>query len=222
MQRAKTHRQKGPQRATQSGPTLSGAALKQVRQILTAGKEMKFFDSKEYQQAATSTPTQLALSAVPQGDTDSQRDGDQINLRSLWIKFETYLQGTGGTNDFTDQVRLMVYRWHPMSTGSAPVPASVLQDLSVAQSATMTPWTWDNRKDYTVVLDKTFNLSGNGPSDIGYTVKFNWKEPGIASHFSSGSTTLQTNGLFAMIASDSLVATHPTFNFYSRLEYTDS
>lgn len=193
-----------------------------MRSLIAVAQEPKFFDSKEYQQAATSTPTQLAISAVPQGDTDSTRDGDQINLLSLEIKFETYLQGTGGTNDFTDQVRLMVYRWHPMSTSSQPVPASVLQDLSVTQSATMTLCTWDNRKDYTVILDKTFNLSGNGPSDIGFRTKFTWKTPGIPAHFSAGSTTLQSQGLFALIMSDSLVATHPLFNFYSRLVYSDA
>jgi hypothetical protein len=196
--------------------------LGQVRQLLAVAQEFKFFDAKEYAQSATTTPTQLAISAVPQGSTDSTRDGDQINLQSLWIKFETYLQGTGGTNDFTDQVRLMIYRYHPMSTGAAPVPATVLQDLSVAQSATMTPNSWDNRKDYTVLLDETFNLSGNGPSDIGFSRVFKWKTPGIPAHFSAGSTTLQTNGLFALIMSDSLVATHPQFNFYSRLVYSDA
>jgi hypothetical protein len=196
--------------------------LGQVQQMLRTAQEFKFFDSKEYAQSATTTPTQLAISAVPQGSTDSTRDGDQINLQSLWIKFETYLQGTGGTNDFTDQVRLMIYRYHPMSGAAYPVPATVLQDLSVAQSATMSPNTWDNRKDYTVILDETFNLSGNGPSDIGFSRTFKWKTPGIPAHFSAGSTTLQSNGIFAMIMSDSLVATHPQFNFYSRLVYSDA
>jgi hypothetical protein len=196
--------------------------LEQVRAIVRVAQEFKFFDSKEFQQAATSTPTQLAISAVPQGSTDSTRDGDQINLQSLWLKFETYLQGTGGTNDFTDQVRLIVYRYHPMSTSAHPVPADVLQDLSAAQSATMTPYTWDNRKDYTILIDETFNLSGNGPSDIGKTYHLKWKTPGIPAHFSAGSTTLQSNGLFALIMSDSLVATHPTFNFWSRVVYSDA
>jgi hypothetical protein len=209
-------------RSRPSGQRSRLATLADVRRIVDIAQEPKFFDSKEYAQSATTTPTQLAISAVPQGDTDSTRDGDQINLKSLWVKFETYLQGTGGTNDFTDQVRLMIYRYHPMSSGAAPVPATVLQDLSVAQSATMTPNTWDNRKDYTVILDETFNLSGNGPSDIGFSKKFDWGTPGIPAHFSAGSTTLQTNGLFAMIMSDSLVATHPQFNFYSRVVYSDA
>jgi hypothetical protein len=198
------------------------ATIGEVRSMLRVAQEFKFFDSKEYVANATTTPTQLAISAVPQGSTDSTRDGDQINLQSLWIKFEVYLQGTGGTNDFTDQVRLMVYRYHPMSSASAPVPATVLQDLSVAQSATMTPNTWDNRKDYTVLIDETFNLSGNGPSDLGKTFHIKWKTPGIPAHFSAGSTTLQTNGLFAMFMSDSLIATHPQVNFYSRLVYSDA
>lgn len=196
--------------------------LEQVRAIVRVAQEFKFFDSKEFAQSATTTPTQLAISAVPQGSTDSTRDGDQINLQSLWLKFETYLQGTGGTNDFTDQVRLIVYRYHPMSSGAHPVPADVLQDLSVAQSATMTPYTWDNRKDYTILIDETFNLSGNGPSDMGRTYHLKWKTPGIPAHFSAGSTTLQTNGVFAMIMSDSLVATHPQFNLWSRVVYSDA
>jgi hypothetical protein len=185
-------------------------------------QEFKFFDSKEYTQSATTTPTQLAISAVPQGDTDSTRDGDQINLQSLWLKFNCYLQGTGGTNDFTDIVRLVVYRYHPMSSGTVPVPATVLQDLSVAQSAVMTPFTWDNRKDYTVLLDHTFDLSGNGPSQVTKLFHVKWKTPGLPAHFSAGSTTLQTNGLFAMVMSDSLVATHPQWNFYSRVVYSDA
>jgi len=196
--------------------------LEQVRAIVRVAQEFKFFDSKEFAQSATTTPTQLAISAVPQGSTDSTRDGDQINLQSLWLKFETYLQGTGGTNDFTDQVRLVVYRYHPMSSATHPVPADVLQDLSVAQSATMTPYTWDNRKDYTVLIDETWNLSGNGPSDFGKTFHLKWKTPGIPAHFSAGSTTLQTNGIFALIMSDSLVATHPQFNLWSRVVYSDA
>jgi len=215
LSRGRNRRIRGKRLNRESAPV----TLQQVRSLLSVAQEYKFFDAKEYAQSATTTPTQLAISAVPQGSTDSTRDGDQINLQSLWIKFETYLQGTGGTNDFTDQVRLIVYRWIPMSTGSAPVPASVLQDLSVAQSATMTAFTWDNRRDYVVLLDETFNLSGNGPSDLGFSKTFKWKAPGIPAQFSNGSTTLQKNGLFVLIMSDSLVATHPQFNFYSRVVY---
>jgi hypothetical protein len=191
-----------------------------VRQMIKGNLEQKFFDSKEYAQSATVTPTQLAISAMPQGDTDNARDGDAVNLVKLWFKFECYLQGIGGTNDFTDQVRLIFYQWHPMSTGAAPVPANVLIDLSVAQSPTMSAYQWDNRKDFKILYDRTFNLSGNGPSDIGTMGTINLKN--VQSHFSNGSSTLGTNQIFAMISSDSLVATHPQFNLYTRVIYTDA
>jgi len=205
-----------------AGQALSGVALQQVRALINVAQEDKFFDSKEYQQTAQTTPVQLALSAIPQGSTDSTRDGDQVNLKSLWIKFHTYIQGIGGTNDFTDLVRLIVIRWHPMSTSTSPVPGNYLQDLSVAQSPTMSPFTWDNRKDYTVLIDETFSLSGNGPSDVNFVKKISWRVPGLPAHFTAGSTTLQSEGLFAFVASDSLVATHPLFDLYSRVVYCDS
>lgn len=197
--------------------------LQQVRDIVRVAQEYKFFDSKVYATAISNTGSQYALSAVPQGDTDSTRDGDQINLHSIELKVEAYLQGTGGTNDFTNQVRLILYQWHPMSTGSQPTVADILQDsASVAQSPTMSNYKWDNRKDYTIVLDRTCNLSGNGPSDEGYYFKKLWKVPGMPAHFSNGSTTLQSNGLFLYIASDSLVATHPIVNVYARCIYSDA
>lgn len=196
--------------------------LQQVRSLINVAQELKFFDSKVYGQAATATPTQYAVSAIPQGDTDSTRDGDQVNLRSVEFHVDSYLQGTGGTNDFTDIVRVILYRWHPMSTGAAPVPASILQDLSNAESAVSSMTTWDNRKDFTIEYDVRRVLSGNGPSIAKFDFKKVWKAPGLPSHFSNGSTTLQTQGLFLMIMSDSLVATHPLFNMYLRVTYADS
>jgi hypothetical protein len=191
-----------------------------VKQMIMGNLEQKFFDTKTYLQSATSTPAQDALSAVPQGDTDNARDGDAINLIKLWYKFECYIQGIGGTNDFSNQVRLIFYQWHPMSTGAAPVPANVLLDLSVAQSATMSAYQWDNRKDYKILYDRTFNLSGNGPSDMGTMGTINLKN--VQSRFSNGSSTLATNQIYSMVMSDSLVATHPQFNLYTRVIYTDA
>jgi hypothetical protein len=196
--------------------------MQQVRSLIAVAQEFKFFDSKVYATATTSSGQQYAVSAIPQGDTDSNRDGDQVNLQRLEIYFATFLQGTGGTNDFTDTVRLIVYRWHPMSTAAAPVPANVLQDTSVAESIAMSNYSWDNRKDYTILFDKHFDLSGNGPSQLSCTLKKTWKPPGLPAHFSAGSTSLQSNGIFVIVASDSLVATHPLFNLYVRTVYSDA
>jgi hypothetical protein len=196
--------------------------LQQVRSLISVAQEPKFFDSKVYATATTSSGQQYAISAIPQGSTDSTRDGDQVNLLALRVYFATYLQGTGGTNDFTDTVRIIVFRWHPMSTAAAPVPANVLIDTSVAESLVMSDYTWDNRKDYTIVHDHRFDLSGNGPAQMSMTFEKKWKAPGIPAHFSAGSTTLQSNGLFVIVSSDSLVATHPLFNLYTRVIYSDA
>jgi hypothetical protein len=210
---------KRPKRLSRSSPV---ATLAQVRSLINVAQELKFFDSHVYGSTATSTPAQFGLSAIPQGATDSTRDGDQVNLRSVEIRADCYLQATGGTNDFTDIVRMVIYRWHPMSTTTKPVPADVLLDLSNAESAVTTLFSWDNRRDFTILMDKRVVLSGNGPSIAKIDFKHTWKPPGLPSHFSNGSTTLQTQGLFLLVMSDSQVATHPLYNYYARVTYADS
>lgn len=201
---------------------LTGAQLQQVRNLMAIAQEPKFFDTKVYATAVSMTGVQYALSAIPQGSTDSTRDGDQINLKRLRIKMEIYQQGSGGTNDFTNQVRILVVRWIPMSTGAAPVLANVLQDsASAAQSATMSDYNWDLRRQYVIEYDETVNLSNAGNADQSLFFEKIWRTPGLPANFSAGSTTLQSNGLFIFIISDSLLATHPVINLYARLEYAD-
>jgi hypothetical protein len=218
---SKGQRERRNKQAKKKG-LLGPAAMQQVRNLLSIAQESKFFDSKAYAVAVSQTGVQYALSAIPQGSTDSTRDGDQINLKSIRIKMELYLQGIGGTNDFTNQIRVLLIRWIPMSTAAAPVPANILQDsASAAQSFTMSDYNWDLRRQFVVEMDKTFNLSGNGPSDLSFFFEKKWRTPGLPANFSAGSTTLQSNGLFLFVASDSILATHPVFNLYSRVEYAD-
>lgn len=196
------------------------ATIADVKRIVMSHLEPKFVDNKIYTTTATSAGVQYSLSSVPQGDTDSSRSGDQINIQSLEVIFDPYLQGVGGTNDFTDTVRLILYRWHPMSTATQPTQADILQDQSVAQSNEMSLYKWDNRKDYTIIDDLRFPLSANGPSIMAFRKKYNLNN--VAAHFTAGSATLCTNQIYAFVASDSLLATHPLFDLYSRVVYLDA
>lgn len=195
---------------------------KQQVQAMIAGKQtLKFFDNHTYVGSATSTGINIALSAIPQGNTDSTRSGDSVSLKTLEVRGELYLQGTGGTNDFTNQVRVIVYMWHPVSSGAAPVIASILQDVSVAQSLVMSGYSWDSKPQFSVLYDKNFALSGNGVADVFFHFKKSFGSGHLAT-WAGGSTTLQSDGLFMIVCSDSLVATHPIYNFYSRVAYLDS
>jgi len=143
------------------------ATIQQVKSLISHNIEPRFFDLSNFAQNTSSTGTQLGLSQIPQGVADGTRGGDEVNLKSLEVRFECYLQGTGGTNDFTNCVRLIIYQWLPMSTAAIPVPANVVQLTpgGTGQNGVMTMYNWDARTQYKILADKTFSLSGNGPSD---------------------------------------------------------
>jgi hypothetical protein len=206
--------------ARKNSPSSRPVTFADVKRIVMARLEPKFKDSFVALTAATSAGIQFSLSSVPQGDTDSSRSGDQINLQSLEVNFDAYLQGTGGTNDFTDTVRMIIYRWHPMSTATQPTQADILQDQTIAQSNEQSLYKWDNRKDFTILDDQRFALSGNGPSLVCYRKFINLNN--VASHFTAGSTTLASQQVYLFFASDSLIATHPLVDFYARVIYLDA
>lgn len=193
----------------------------QVQAMIASKQTLKFFDSHVYAVATTTAGQQYAISAIPQGNTDSTRSGDSVSLKTVEVRGELYLQGTGGTNDFTNQVRVVVYMWHPVSTGAAPVPASIFQDFSVAQSGVMSAYSWDSKPQFSVLYDRNFALSGNGPSDLFFHFKKSFGAGHLAT-WANSSTTLQSDGLFVIVISDSLVATHPLHNIYTRVTYLDS
>lgn len=194
--------------------------IQQVRQLIGNQQTPKFFDNHSYAASASTAANNLALSAIPQGNTDSNRSGDSVIIKELDFRFEAYLQGLGGTNDFTNIVRVTIYVWHQMSNGSSPLPANIYEDQSVAQSSVMSAFKWDLRNSYTIIADKVFSLSGNGPADVNWHFHHKWKA--LDADWTSGSSTIQRNGIFALVSSDSLLATHPLYNFYSRVIYLDS
>jgi len=196
--------------------------LQQVKSLISHNIEPRFYDVSQFAQNTSSTGNQYGLSQIPQGVADGTRGGDEINLLSLEVRFECYLQGTGGTNDFTNCVRILIYQWLPMSTAAIPVPANVVQLTpgATGQSSIMTMYNWDARSQYKILADKTFNLSGNGPSDAFWVFKHKFNNTVAA--WQAASTTIQQNGIFAWVVSDSLVATHPLTNLQTRVIFTDA
>lgn len=109
-----------------------------------------------------------------------------------------------------------------MSTAAIPVPANVVQLTpgGTGQNGVMTMYNWDARTQYKILADKTFSLSGNGPSDAFWVFKHKFNN--TVACWQAGSTTIQQNGIFAWIVTDSLVATHPLTNLQSRVVFTDA
>lgn len=188
--------------------------------MLKSGLTTKVFDTSNYGNPTSVAGLNFPLSRIPQGNTDSDRSGDSIRLLTLEIRAEAFLQGIGGTNDFTNLVRLVCYQWKPVSTASAPIAASVL-NVAGNQTGVMEGYSWDSKPQFDILMDRTVSLSGNGPSDVFIDFKHKFKGGKLAT-WAAGSTSIQANGIFIIAISDSLLATHPITNIYSRITYIDS
>lgn len=183
----------------------------QVKKLISSGRENKYLDvllatSELYGGAVYS------LSNVPQGDTDTTRDGDQLVQRAIRIK------GNSIVADSTNIARLIVFRWKNEST---PVVGDILSATYVGTSrAPFSPYHHDGRTNFTVLYDKnfatdTYNIQRT--FDTGWINLRNKKQ-----YFTAGSATAQKNGIFCLIITDSAAVSNPFLNLVSRLTFQDS
>lgn len=203
--------------------TGSTMTVQKVKRIISGQKEKKFFIHSD-RTTATSSYFQVFLTDVPQGDTDSTRDGDQLYARSLELNFETFIQGIGGTNDFSNNVRVIVYQYLPMSDGTHPTNTGtdILQSPTIGASIPnwLSGYNHDNRFNFRILFDKLIPLSGNGPANYAEKVMIT-QIPQCKIQYNAGASVNGSGMIYLAFYSDSLVATHPAFNYWAKFNYND-
>lgn len=102
------------------GKKLGYRQKKQVKLIINKSRELKFHAYTALGQAISSTGTLTGLPCdVPQGDTDTTRDGDSYDLAgNIQFKFQLL------ASDTTNLVRLVWFQWKDISTAAGPSPAA--------------------------------------------------------------------------------------------------
>jgi hypothetical protein len=201
---------------TQSQPTMPQVKAT-IRRMITNKQEIKFFDTLETAVAHTSGGNVIHLSNIPVGNSDSTRIGDSVLPQRLECRFN-WLCG-----DATQYCRLIIFRWKPFFGSTSPSTSSILFS-SVAANIIVSPFVHDQRDQFEVLLDKTTiplqsGVSGQINSN---TVIVNMKMARKPIQWVTGSTTNMSNGIFALMVSDSAVVPNPTITSYFRLTYTDS
>ncbi len=186
-------------------------ALKMVRKIKSG------FEKKHFDLALTSgvadvnfTGFMYPLNEIPQGDTDTTREGDQIFMTSLELGVRWENEGTEKTTmrcivvyDKGDQVQ---------STGI------VLQGVTSA-TAVISRFHKDYRNQFVVLVDKTWTMDQyNAVRTQTFKVPLNKK-----AQYIGGSTTNFSKGCIAMmVISNAAASSGPSFWYYSRVNFTDN
>ncbi len=181
---------------------------KLIKQEILGVQEKKSFDTG-VGSTFDNTGSITKLTTIPQGDTDSTRDGDHIKLTKLWMNVAvTYA-------DASNVVRVIVFRWNQDDSSVAPTVNDITQSLSA-----YSPIHRDNERahKFDIIFDKMFGVANVGPGIA--TVE--WRRPLKSQIAFQATANTGTGHLYVYIISDSSAATHPGVNLISRVYYTDS
>lgn len=188
-----------------------GGMKKLIKKTIANMAEKKYSDSRT-QLGASNSASIAQWFASGQGVGELQHIGDQVKYYSHQTRYQWIAADT------TNLCRIILFRWHPDSTVVAPLPAQILQFPSGLNSV-LSPYVDDERGLFTVVFDKTTQLSQTG--DDAKMTKITGKLSGTVS-FNGTSNINGTNMLFILLVSDSNVIPDPVINIYTRIRYTDT
>lgn len=170
-------------------------------------------------QTVDSTGTVTCLSIITQGDSDEERIGDQLYLRSIQIMWNAEIADT------FNYLRLIIFQWFPQVTDTQNSPPTIANNIlfagTSAQENYNMPYYHDSRYLFRILYDKTVTVSTDFPCTkrFVHTITKGFKRK--LQYFASSSTN-GMNQIFVLKISDSTAASHPEINSAFKLNFSDS
>lgn len=210
-------------------------AKRQVAKV----QELKYYNVVLNWANIGTTYTSRQLSNIPQGDNDTSRDGDRLQLcgkMEFIYQFVGPESGTAGLNDIYNTIRVIIFQYHPSAvSGSSPQPTEILLNGPSGALDVHSMYNHDQRQNYTILKDKLFVLVNNQLAlggAAGHTTfqsnhtkilrfNINTKKCRKFQQFVGG-TADGTNQIFELVVSDSSATPYPTFARSSKIFFRDS
>lgn len=174
---------------------------------------------------ATNTLSAVNLSAMTQGDSVLDRDGDRAELTSIRITGRLLRESTA-TSGTWDSVRVVLIQWHPDSNVDVPAAADLFEDTTQS-TISLSPIIIDKslRSKFTLLADKTFVLQDRANSyDSGrferrFVIRKKLSRPIL---FNAGATTGR-NHIYMVVLGEQTSATEDcTMSYFSALRFRDA
>lgn len=183
----------------------------EVKRLVQSPMEHKYFVAAYQANPITTTHIVAELMAIPQGDGEEQRDGNNIKITSAFYR------GIIVAGDPTNVVRMTLIRWKPNST---PTAAQIYRVTNIGTNGAMfSDFNSEFRGDFVVLQDKFITVeSTDGQAQKQFTLRCGNQPKTV---FNDVATTGK-NKLFLIIASDSLAAAFPTITMRGSVRYTDA
>lgn len=200
-----------PSKSIRSTKALSKAEVKRIAKgVITNTAEWKHHSATTTGTVSTSFGI-VDVSAVPQGDSDLSRDGDQLTLQNMQM-IHNWSNG-----DDNNRVRLVVFQWFP---NTVPVVGDIL-DTTIGFVPDY-PIKSDARDSFKILFDTTTTLNAayTGGTVFSPTRKTTLRNMKKKMQFANA-TTIGSNKIYTAWMSDSSVAPHPGIQVYTRLNFID-
>lgn len=191
---------------------LSKVQKKQVKGIIAEQQEHKYHQ-KYLGIGIDNAGTVIDLSDVSQGDTDLRRDGDELMPTSLNVKYAAVAA------DSTNLMRVIIFRYKP-DVQAATIPG--LSNILIPNGLAVSPYWFysvDLREQFNILYDKTHSLATADKNQVFVDTTLKMAKQTVG--YTSGSIYGRDH-IFLLVLSDSTAATHPSIEFSSRLNFTDS
>lgn len=210
----------------------------EVKRIVRFGRELKFKTIQVNRNSVSNTPTILDLTNIIQGNTDSDRNGDRIELAGSMDVILTLFgsESVLTTGFITTIFRVIFFQYKDAATaGLNPVAGQILLN----GPSGLTPdvhslYNHDQRQNYTILYDKLVTCVNNsnpvavagtnyqGNHLHSYKFKVHFKKAKKLVSFLGG-TVDGTNKIYFMIISDNGPVTPlPQYTLNTKLYYRDS
>lgn len=209
-----------------AGRKLNKRQLRQVKRVIAVRQELKYLNVTQSGIGISNTPSVVLVSGISQGVTDSERDGDRVMLRKIYLRWNA----TGG--DTYNFLRFIVFQWKP-DNSVGPTATDILLNGSSGFVDFTSQYNHDKRALFKIMYDKVIMTVGDGSQTAltAYPYQSNFLHynkktlivPNKQLQYDAASATQGQNQIYVLTVSDSAVALpHPTISYTMKILFTDS
>lgn len=199
----------------------SKAFKRNVKRVINSIAEKKYYgltyDAATDPNGVTmlSTPSIIDISGVTQGDADWSRDGDQLYVRSMLVRYTIRLDSSLPVGQ-GNSCRVIVFQWYPATT---PTYQEILSQAYLPSNPQyLAPYTHDGRTQFRILYDKIVTVSASR-SVKPFHGQLITKIPHRKIQYRGGST-LGENKIYLMHMSDA-GSLQPGLKWLTRMNFTD-
>lgn len=182
-----------------------------IKQTESRHADKLYFDSTAITNINYTGTVYDLLNGIARGDGESGNfNGGSIHVKNIELRYQF------NTFDSNNMLRVIVFQWR--GAGAVSAASSILQ-LTASTEAPLSAYARDNSKFLTVLYDRLHTGTLVSSSQTQAVTKY-IKVPAKV-NFLSGSAGYEKGMIGIVVISDSSSVSHPQFNYYARVHYTD-